>query len=245
MWREIFLPSFFVFITPKQDFSPQQILEKAKKLSIFNNNESMREGILPAQTECVGNSVFFVFGFEHIIEYNTLKGKKDDKALGEVPVIFVNDQFLVTGAVVEEVESKVKKFVQDNFLPKYALEQIEFKELALRRILERSPDVFQIDHKPVRADLDTVDKITYIGRGVTDSTIHEDYGREPLIRIKVSLGELQNEARVGFDKHGVITIYQRSFTHSQQTVILRSICEKIIAPDVSVPSFQRRFSQNV
>ena len=236
------MPSFVVFRTPKLDFTPQQIVAKARSLSIFSNISPVKEGVLPADTEQVGGSIYMSFGFEYVLEYNTLEGKKEDKALGDVPVIFLNERFLAIGAVPEDVESKARKFVQDNFVKEFELEQIEFNEPTLRKILGSSPDVFQIDHTPTRLGLETVDRITYVGRGVTDSRIHEDYGSEPLAKIKVRLGEIQNEARIGFDKRGIITIYQRGFTRAQQTIILRYIVERIIAPYLSQALFQRRLT---
>jgi len=236
------LPSFVVFRMPKQELSPQQIVDKTSSLSIFSNTSTVKEGVLPADTEHVGSSVYMSFGFEYVLEYNTLEGKKEDKALGDVPVIFLNERFLAIGAVPEDVESKVRKFIQDNFVKEFELEQIEFNEPTLRKILRSSPDVFQIDHTPTRPGLETVDRITYVGRGVTDSRIHEDYGSEPLAKIKVRLGEIQSEARVGFDKRGIITIYQRGFTRAQQTIILRYIVEQIIAPYLSQAFFQRRLA---
>ncbi len=233
------MPSFAIFGLPKLSLTPQQILDGSQKSSIQKSKLPMKEGAIPDKSELVDNCVYISFGFEYPLEWETLEGKKQDKALGEVPIMFLSQKFLAIGAVPDDIESKVREFLENNFIQGYKLEQIGFNESTLRKILETSPDVFQIDHNPTRSGLETVDRITYIGRGVTDSQIHEDYGSEPLAKIKVKLGEIE-EARVGFDKRGIVTIYQRSFAHAIQALILCHITEHIIAPYLQQASFQKK-----
>ncbi len=234
------MPSFLIIKTPKQQIIPEEIASKARELSVMNSNKDYREGTLPESVRIIKDNVYFVFGFEYDFEYPTLEGIGKAKALGEVPIVFLGKSFLATGNATKEIQQRVKKFLENNFIPEIILEPIPLKEDMLRSVIQKNPDVFQVDHTPSRKGLETIDKISLVGRGVTHSQIWEDYGDQPLEKVKVRLTDIPEEAVVGFHMKGIITIYHTSLTAEQIVIVLRELVDRVVAPLMTEVSFQCR-----
>jgi hypothetical protein len=120
------------------------------------------------------------------------------------------------------------------------LEPIPFEDKVLRSVINTASDVFEIEHAPQRRGMETIDRLKYTGRGgVTHSTVHQEYGDEPIERIKVMLREVPSETRVTFNKKGTITIVQRSEPH-EIIPVLKVVVNRIIIPYTRTLQLQRR-----
>jgi len=91
-------------------------------------------------------------------------------------VAILDNNVLIIGHSKKEFEDKVLNFVSEHIAPGYVLQNVEFEEEVLRAVVEKYPDVLQLDLTPMDG---RIDKISCIGRGLTDSDFWRDYGDQP------------------------------------------------------------------
>ena len=224
------MPSFLFIRHLGIGMSTDELVRKLNELSIENSKKEFKEGILPRSVETQGDIVTCKFGFEYELNYETLQGVKRDKALQKIPIHFLRQNFVAFGYGTSDIQEKVLDFLS-KIIKDCVLTPLRLKENTLRKILDKARDVRQFDLTPVRRGLERVDRLKCIGREITDTELWEDYGSEPLAKIKVNLEGIE-EATVSFDKRGVITIHQRRFSDAQHAVILNYVAEMILAPYV-------------
>jgi hypothetical protein len=222
---------------PTKEFDEKKIVSKVKELPATRDVKEFREGTLPETLIIVDKTIAFKFAFEYELEYLTLEGTKSTKACKDIPIVFLEGSFLLIGYCTKDIEQRVVSFIEKNFVKGFVLDKTRFDERALRSVIDKCPNVSQLDITP---GMERVDKISCIGREITESEFYEDYGSEPLSKVKVSLNEIPEEARVSFDKRGIITIYNTSFTFEQQISVLRYVVRKIIGPSLKMTPFQRK-----
>ncbi len=232
------MPSYVLIPLPRMKIDVKEITEKVKSFPAIEDKKEFREGTLPDTLAVVNGSIGFMFTFEYELTYSTLEGQKSVKASREIPIIFLlEENFLLIGNCTKDIEQRVINFIERHFISDFVLSKVKFDESALRSVIEKCPDVSQLDVIP---GMDRVDRISCIGREIISTEFYEDYGGEPLSKVKVRLKEIPEEARVGFDKRGIITIYNSGFTFEQQIVTLKYVVEKIIGPSLKFESFQRK-----
>lgn len=231
------MPSYVLIPLPTKEFDEKKIVSKVKELPATRDVKEFREGTLPETLIIVDKTIAFKFAFEYELEYLTLEGTKSTKACKDIPIVFLEGSFLLIGYCTKDIEQRVVSFIEKNFVKGFVLDKTRFDERALRSVIDKCPNVSQLDITP---GMERVDKISCIGREITESEFYEDYGSEPLSKVKVSLNEIPEEARVSFDKRGIITIYNTSFTFEQQISVLRYVVRKIIGPSLKMTPFQRK-----
>lgn len=217
--------------------------ERIGELSARKSKKPLREGTLPESMQIFDSVLYFNYAFEYELEYPTLDGLKKTITSQEIPVIFFEKiNFLTIGYCTRDIEKCVLSFMEDNFLSGYVLQSMRFEEAILRSAIERCPDVSQADVEPKGRSkgIERIDRISCMGRGVTDSEFWEDYGGEPLAKVKVRITEIPEEARVGFNRKGVVTIYNRNFTMEQQALALKHVLGEIVSPLVTRVDFQKK-----
>jgi hypothetical protein len=191
----------------------------------------MPESFLEAAEAC-----FFYYAIEYELEYETLEGLKKVEPLPieKIPVV-IFDNVIAIGHSKKEFEEKVLEFIEVNIAPGFALQHVEFDEGLLREVIEKYPEVLQLDLTPMSG---RIDKISCIGRSITETDFWRDYGDQPLVHIKVRLTDLPEESNVGFRRNGIITIYNRNFSIPQQIATLNAVISRIL-PYIRT-SFQRK-----
>lgn len=234
------MASFIIVKTSKRSIDDKQVKRKIEQLTIYNDSSELRKGIKPETFVSYDDCVFFEFGFEYNWEYPTVEGTSYAKAYHPVKILFIAENFIAIEGISEDELSIVKRFLEDNFVPEIALEPIPFDDKVLRTVIDNARDVFEIEHAPQRKGMETIDRLKYAGRGgVTHSTIHEEYGDEPIARTKVDLREVAGETRVTFNQKGTVTIVQRS--EAREIIpVLKVVVERIIKPYAVQATLQRR-----
>jgi hypothetical protein len=230
------LPSYILIPLPTREFD-ERIASRVKELPAIRDTKEFREGTLPETLIVTNEIIAFKFAFEYELEYPTLEGPKKTKASKDIPIIFLEGKFLLIGYCAKDIEQRVVKFLEKNFIKDFVLNKIKFDEQALRSVIQRCPNVSQLDITP---GMEHVDKISCIGREITESEFYEDYQNEPISKVKVSLDEIPEEARISFDKRGIITVHNTSFTFEQQVNVLKYVVKEIIGPSLKIQSFQKR-----
>jgi len=121
-------------------------------------------------------------------------------------------------------------FVSNKLVSDIVLEGIRFDSSILKKIVDRAEGLLKADVKPVkRGKRARPDKISLKDRtdvASTDDWIY--FSDEPLEAVKVKVPSLDQEARVGFNKGGVVTILNRNFSEEMYLRTLKYLVEQII-----------------
>jgi len=232
------MPSFILYAVPRERVKLDEIAEKAKLLSIYDDKNDFKSGIFPESVIKKDYAISLEYGFEYPFKYPTLEGPKEAKSVNRVPII-ITKQVIAIGNCEKEIENKVLNFIERNFVNGVSLERIKFDEKVLRELISKAPELLQAELSPKRRGLEKVDKISFIGRGIEESDVWRDYGEEPLVHIKVLIPELPEEPRVGFRKNGLVTIYNR-FSMDMILLTLRYLIENIVSHFIVLKSFQSK-----
>jgi hypothetical protein len=164
----------------------------------------------------------------------------NEKLFKSFQIALVGDRFVAIQKVSAEDLDWIEHFLENNFIEDVVLDPIPFEEKVLRKVIERNPDVFVIEHEPSSRGNETVDKLTLTGRGVTQSRLYEEHGDEPLRKVKVKLNDLVG-ITVSFFKDGKLTIMGEDEV-DRLLAVLKIIVDRMIAPFVVTDSFQRRLA---
>jgi hypothetical protein len=236
----IFLPSFIIVKVPSRKLDAKAIQAQVNRLSAFESKTDYRQGTLPDTFRHSHGCVSFKIGFDYDDEIEQLDGSETVRRAKKFHVVFIGDNFIAIENTHSEDDLEwIQRFLESNFVEEVVLESIPFDERVLRRIAENNPDVFEIEHTPTRKGMEAVDRLRYTGRGVTHSKIYQDYGEEPLAKIKVRLNEITEGVTVAFYKDGKVTVFREADTDKLNHV-LKLIVDKIVAPYVAQTSFQRK-----
>lgn len=205
-------------------------------LSIYKDENELKSGLLPETVISIDDVVAFDFAFEKLVEHEVLDvnnvKKLSIKVIERVPVIFAGD-VLAIGKCKKEVEEKVVEFIERNLINDFKLERIEFDQNTLRTVVETASDVLQVNITPRKRGHGYPDQLKIIGRRVTETKVWEDYGDEPLERIKIIIPEFSEEVRVSFCKRGEITIYNKNLPVEIRLIAIKYIVENIVRPYIS------------
>jgi hypothetical protein len=220
------LPSFVIVPLPKTARSKENIKTTVNNFVVTKCKTSPKAGTVPGSFLETAEACFFYYAIEYEQEYETLEGfkKLEPLPIEKIPVV-IFDNVVAVGHGKKEFEEKVLEFIEVNITPGFALQHVEFDERLLRGVIEKYPDVLQLDLTPISG---RIDKISCIGRGITETDFWRDYGDQPLVHVKVRLSDLPEEANVGFRRNGILTIYNRNFSISQQIAALNAIISLIL-----------------
>lgn len=224
----------YIFIrAPLRGFEYQNFKRIINNKSIFNSKKELKEGIIPEKYGKTRHSLYFQYGFECEYVYPTLSTDKKVKILQKVNVLLIINKFIAIGygtKYSKETESKTLEFIQRNILNNILLEPLVLEEEGLRHIINRINKISGIDLTPKGRK--TPHNIRADAGNILDTNFWEAYGDQPLKRVRLVLSEIPEDARIGFGKNGIITLYNRSFTIKEDTTVLEYIIGKVIAPYV-------------
>ena len=221
------MPSYLIVPLPKSAMDKEKVKEVVCKFSARECRAQLKFGTVPESLAEIEGALLFYYVIEYEAEYETIEGMKkiEPPPVERIPVAILDNNVLIIGHSKKEFEDKVLSFVSEHIAPGYVLQNVEFEEEVLRAVVEKYPDVLQLDLTPMDG---RIDKISCIGRGLTDSDFWRDYGDQPLIYVKARLVDLPEEANVGFRKKGIITIYNRNFSIQQQIRVLKEVVRMIL-----------------
>lgn len=223
------MPSYKLIPTPNDDAKTENPEELVEELSARDSNKEFRRGTIPETLEGLQNDIFwFDYAIEREFEYETLEGEYETKILEKHPIIFLGGEWVAIGNCNKEVEEEILDFIGNNFVPGYSLEVQELEEGTLRQIIEEAPEIVKADLNPSK---DTEpEKISGKDRRSLRATdFWQRYEGEPVEKIKVKLPNEDKEVTVGFDKHGIVILYERSLEMKEQVEALQHVATNIIS----------------
>ena len=220
------MSSYILVQIPKEKHDVAEMRKKVGELSIFHNKEELRSGIIPESLEIIEGTLVFDFAFEYDFKYPTLEGEKEVKAIQRVPLIFM-ESVLALQNCTRDIQNQVLSFIEENLVTDVQLERMKFNEKILRAAVDSSSDLLQVEFSPKRKGLEQIDKLSCLGREITKSEIWDEYSTEPLLSVRINVPDLYEEARVGFKKEGVITIYNR-FSLRMNVLTMKLLVENLI-----------------
>ncbi len=98
--------------------------------------------------------------------------------------------------------------IEHQFLEDISPETTEFSEEALRRIISDANETLLAYLTP--RERSKPERVSGKDRDLPGTDFWDEYGDEPLDKIKVNVDGEEKEIRVGFDKYGVVVLYKQS-----------------------------------
>lgn len=131
------------------------------------------------------------------------------KHLGNYHVVAGNEFLAIQSGSAADLEW-VSRFLENHFVSEVVVAPISFNDAVLRNVIQTNPEVFELEHAPARERMRTVDRLRFTDRGVAESEICEEYGEEPLEKIKVRMNDVTEGVTVAFYRRGRVTIYRET-----------------------------------
>lgn len=211
-----------------------------ENLSIFQNNEEFRSGTIPASYLKSGSCFSIELGKEYSGEVTTLEGTHSERMFKKMQIVFVGGSMIAIENTSSGFMDWELRFVQDHFANEALMQPVYFDEIILRKLLEAYPEVFLVEQEPSSPGNEGLDSLRISGKYVTQSRIYEEFGVEPLRRVKIRLLLTDKKVTTSFYKGGRVSI----FSQDKMTMlsVLHVVSEKIVAQDQKAMSFQRRLS---
>lgn len=223
------MPSYKLIPTPHDDLDTDNVENRVAQLSARESNADLGRGTLPETLDSVATDVFwFEYAIEREFEYETLGGEHETKILEKHPVVFLDGDFVAIGNCNKEVESELQEFLEANFVPGYSLETLRFDESTLQQIIEQAPDIVKADLNPTQTS--EPEQISGRDRRSLKATDFWDrYEGEPVSKVKVKLPNEGTEITVGFDKRGIVILYEQSLTMREQVEALQYVADNVLS----------------
>lgn len=223
------MPSYKLIPTPHDDLDTDDVEDRVAQLSARESNADLGRGTLPETLDSVATDVFwFEYAIEREFKYETLGGEHETKILEKHPVVFLGGDFVAIGNCNKEVESELQEFLETNFVPGYSLETLSFEESTLQQIIEQAPDIVKADLNPTQTS--EPEQISGRDRRSLKATDFWDrYEGEPVSKVKVKLPNEGTEITVGFDKRGIVILYEQSLTMREQVEALQYVADNVLS----------------
>lgn len=236
------MPSYKLIPTPDDDLDTDNVEERVESLSARESDEEFRRGTLPETFDRLAVDVFwFEYAIEREFEYETLSGEHTTKILEKHPIVFLGGDFVAIGNCNKEVENELLSFLESHFVPGYALDVLEFEEATLRKIIEQAPDIVKADLNPTKRS--EPERISGRDRRSLQATDFWDrYEGEPVSKVKVKLPNEGTEITVGFDKRGIIVLYERKLTMQEQVSALTYVADNVVSRFIT-PQYQSTLTE--
>lgn len=223
------MPSYKLIPIPKEHAKTGKPETLVEELSARESHQEYRRGTIPETLEDLDQDTFwFDYAIERELEYETLDGEHKTKILEKHPVIFLEGEWAAIGNCNKEVEQEILDFIGNHFVPGYSLEVQELEESTLRQIIEQAPEIVKADLNPSQES--EPEKISGKDRRSLRATdFWQRYEGEPVEKIKVKLPNEDKEVTVGFDKRGIIVLYERSLDMDEQVEALNHVANSVIS----------------
>lgn len=223
------MPSYKLIPTPHDALDTDDVEDRVAQLSARESNADLGRGTLPETLDSVATDVFwFEYAIEREFEYETLGDEHETKILEKHPVVFLGGDFVAIGNCNKEVESELREFLETNFVPGYSLETLSFEESTLQQIIEQAPDIVKADLNPTQTS--EPEQISGRDRRSLKATDFWDrYEGEPVSKVKVKLPNEGTEITVGFDKRGIVILYEQSLTMREQVEALQYVADNVLS----------------
>lgn len=231
------MPSYKLVPTPDDDLDIDNVTNEVETLSAREASGEFRRGTLPETFDRLGSDVFwFDYAIERELEYETLSGEHTTKILEKHPVVFLGGDFVAIGNCNKDVEEELLTFLGTYFIPGYALEVLDFEESTLQKIIDQAPDIVKADLNPTQGS--EPEQISGRDRRSLKATDFWDrYEGEPVSKVKVKLPNEGTEITVGFDKRGIIVLYEQSLTMREQVEALHYVADNVVSQFIT-PQYQ-------
>lgn len=231
------MSSYKLIPTPNDDLDTDDIEDRVAQLSARKSSTDLSRGTLPETIDSVATDVFwFEYAIERVFEYETLAGEHKTNILEKHPVVFLGGDFVAIGNCNKEVENELQEFLETHFVPGYSLETLSFEERTLQQIIEQAPDIVKADLNPTQTS--EPEQISGRDRASLKATDFWDrYEGEPVSKVKVKLPNEGTEITVGFDKHGIVVLYEQSLIMREEVEALQYVADNVLSRFIN-PQYQ-------
>lgn len=237
------MPSYKLVPTPHDDLDTDNTRHCVETLSARESDDEFRRGTLPeTMNRLADDLIWFEYAIERELEYETLAGKDTMKIVETHPLVFLGGDFVAIGSCNKDIEEELLAFLETHFVPGYALETLDFEETVLQKIINQAPDIVKADVKPTRRS--EPERISGRDRRSLKTTDFWDrYEGEPVSKVKVRLPNDGTEITVGFDKDGIVVLYEQSLAMREQVKALDYVVDNLVSRFVT-PQYQSTLHSN-
>lgn len=229
-------------ILPRRDngIDIETIQNRVENMSALESGADLRSGTLPRSFEAFPGGMCYVeYAKEEYAEITTLDTEdKEVKVADMYPVIFLGNGYVAYDANLPntDVESELIGLVADLLDENIRYEPVTFDAETLEDVVERSNKVREADFAPETGQKPQRVSARHIP-GLQDTDLWEDYGSDPLEKVRVELPD-EMFYNVSFYEKGKITVHGREIPEDVQVEVLRYITEEVIS-NLDVHSFQK------
>lgn len=235
------MPSFQIIPVPQEKIDLSGVEGTMNNLSIYEDASEFQRGTLPGT---LGRSeegpVWFKYGVQDELEYNTLDGEGTTTYLEEHVVAFLGNGFIAISNTDNDTTDDLLSLIKRQFLEDISPETTEFSEEALRRIISDANETLLAYLTP--RERSKPERVSGKDRDLPGTDFWDEYGDEPLDKIKVNVDGEEKEIRVGFDKYGVVVLYKQSLDLPEQVEALRLLAENLFTELLDPGSYQSTLS---
>ena len=237
------MPSFQIIPVPEDAVDLENIQEQIENLNIREDASQLKRGTLPetyGQTE--EGTAWFWYGVQEEFEFNQLDATGTGTRLEEYTVAFLGNGFIAISNADNETTDDLLSLIEHQFTEGVSLETTRFSEDALRRIIVDASETIKAHITPKKRS--KPERVSGKDRNLPDTDFWDEYGDEPLEKIKVNVGGDEKESRVGFDEYGVVILYKQSLTLPEQVAVLQSLAENQFSRIIDPDNYQSTLSHN-
>jgi hypothetical protein len=232
------MPSFKIIPAPQDELETDDAEGVVGKLSIRDDVGDLRQGTLPGTFGRLSETVFwFKYGIQEEFEYPKLDETGTAVQLSEYPISFLENGFIAVKKADTDTTDNLLSLLEKQFAPDVSLETVRFSGDALRTVINDASETIQAQITP--KDRSQPERVSGTDRDLPATDFWDNYGDEPLRKIKVNVDNQQKETRVGFDKYGVVILYEQSLTLEEQVEALNDLANTLL-PDLITPSHTQR-----
>lgn len=218
----------------------ETIQKRVENMSALEVNAELRSGTLPRSFKTFHGEMCYVeYAKEEKTDVTTLEGDDEEIKVADMyPIIFLGNGYVAYDANIpnKEVETEIVGLVSDLLDTDIRYEPVTFDRHDLEDVVEQSNKVREADFAP-----ETLEKPQRVSArhipGLQDTELWQNYGSDPLEKVKV---DLPDEAvyHISFYEKGKVTIHGRNIDVDIQVDVLRYITDEVIS-NLDVGSFQQ------
>lgn len=237
------MPSFQVIPVPQEELRLENAEETVKELDIRKDASDLKEGTLPETFGRLDSDVvWFKYGSQEEFDYGKLDDTGTATRLEEYVIAFLGNGYIVVSNEDNDTTENLLSLIEHQFTTGISLSTTRFSEDSLRQVIEEAPETLKAQITPT--DRSKPEKVSGEDRNLPDTDFWEQYGDEPLKKIKVNVDGDETEIRVGFDEYGIVILYKQKLSLEEQVAALRSLAEKQFSWLISPENFQSTLSRS-
>lgn len=218
------MTSLDIYRAARSSFSEDELFKKAKNLTIENEQELPKSGIVGDFKILQDGG--FAFRYARIRKEHHDYFDEERPEYEEFTVIFLERGYVVLETAKKEVSNEIREFIEAHFLEETSLTEVNTGERVVRDVEDKCKNLYSMHVRPV--SLDEPEKLK--GTDKQDVSGTEFYERkidEPLEKVKVDFASSRIDVKIGVDDDGTLILYGQNLSLSRELYLVDAVIEEI------------------